>query len=808
MMKRTISLLLIAVTILVLPLQMTAAYSGVSNNSEPVRTALVEELRETNSDTYLLSDGRYECVVYAEDKYYKDGNGNFAEIDHGIVKAQQTRSGKRYDYKNAAGGVDVYFSSNTPSVYIEANGKSIAFSMLEARCINGANPGGSSEKRSVSAYALYGENFIAYENVLADTDVIYRMTNGSLKEYILLKTPSAPSEFAFLFDAKDLIARKTEAGIIEFASPSGEEVFELGSLFAVDSNGEYTEALEYTVEETGKTGEYRITVSLSADYLKAPERAFPVLVDPSVNIYGASETYDCFVSNKVGCSNNNYCNEKLLRVGKCSAFGLCRTYISFKLPSSVIGATVTEGYIRLKKNSGSPSYVRSYKVLESWTSKYLTWFNQPLYDNGHTSGGLVLDTNDWYKIALNTLVNEWCQNPNRNYGIVLCSSDETAANKYAEFRSSEYGKPNRPELHIVYTEPIEDNCVYMIKNVSYNDYLSGTYLSATVGAFNLKSKNPKDGRQLWYVVHTGTGYRLYAMGHRNVPSKGANESLLQGAAPGERPNFTDYNGTNTCWTLKKVGSYYHIMNSWPGCENTLLTANSANKKVLMADSANASSYARWQFEKVEKATFNNYWPGTYYINGKKVEKGDPIHIKVSLQESGPNSVYTGSVIKKSYFNVVKQWNGLCSNITVYGPDDPVPSGVNALQVHYQGTTDSEVDFAGITRGQWNNANVYPTENWQSVEITLNLSANDDSLNDMEDYEIEAVILHEFGHALKLAHPKQKDDLDTTVPNGRGGYADDDKVCSIMNHGNLGFTGNLFCRRPKWHDRINLKNKWN
>ena len=446
-MRRILSLLIVAVLLLLLPADILAL--GVSGEqSEPTRVRQLEELRETNSDTYLLSDGRYECVVYAEDKYYKDGNGNFAEIDHGIVKAQQTRSGKRYDYKNAAGGVDVYFSSNTPSVYIEANGKSIAFSMLEARCINGANPGGSSEKRSVSAYALYGENFIAYENVLADTDVIYQMMNGSLKEYILLKTPSAPSEFAFLFDAKDLIARKTEAGIIEFASPSGEEVFELGSLFAVDSNGEYTEALEYTVEETGKTGEYRITVSLSADYLKAPERAFPVLVDPSVMVTGASLTCDSFVSQKF--PQNKYFNSTFLCTGKTSDYGVTRSYISFEIPSNIRKETITTAYINVRKSSGAAPSVKAYKVTGEWNSNEICWANKPLYASNTGVGPATHTSNNWYRLYITNFVKQWCNNPSSNYGVALCATDESNTSQSTKFYSSEAASPNKPELVIVF----------------------------------------------------------------------------------------------------------------------------------------------------------------------------------------------------------------------------------------------------------------------------------------------------------------------------------------------------------------------
>ena len=60
----------------------------------PVRVSEVENLRETNSETYLLSDGTYECVVYAYDKYYKAADNTLQLTSSKIVPAGTTRSEK------------------------------------------------------------------------------------------------------------------------------------------------------------------------------------------------------------------------------------------------------------------------------------------------------------------------------------------------------------------------------------------------------------------------------------------------------------------------------------------------------------------------------------------------------------------------------------------------------------------------------------------------------------------------------------------------------------------------------------------
>ena len=205
-MKRILSLFMAAVMLLFLPSDVLAV--GISDAQyEPTRVRQLEELRSSNSDTYLLSDGSYECVVYAGDKYFRDDSGNYVEIDHSIVAALNTRSGKNYAYKNAAGDVSVYFAANEPAVYVEMNDSSLSFYLSGANHAE-AKAGMASEHLSVHEYELFGKNYISYECVLSGTVLIYEMLNGCLKEYVLLKDQSAPSEYTFVFDAPELAAHK------------------------------------------------------------------------------------------------------------------------------------------------------------------------------------------------------------------------------------------------------------------------------------------------------------------------------------------------------------------------------------------------------------------------------------------------------------------------------------------------------------------------------------------------------------------------------------------------------------------------
>ena len=80
------------------------------------------------------------------------------------------------------------------------------------------------------------------------------------------------------------------------------------------------------------------------------------------------------------------------------------------------------------------------------------------------------------------------------------------------------------------------------------------------------------------------------------------------------------------------------------------------------------------------------------------------------------------------------------------------------------------------------------------------------MKDKPAYLREYVLLHELGHALKLAHPYDG----TYCPNSDGArnpYSGWNSVAAVMNQKNPASTNNLTCCLPKYHDIINLRNKW-
>ena len=134
MMRRALAILLSIIMMLTCysPAFVSADEISSSSRDEKQRVTEVPEMRKPNSDTYLLSDGTYECVVYAEDKYFQDENGNYTKIDNTVEPVEYRNNANLYKFTNAANSVKVYFSDKKPSLLIKSGDETLAFSLVDS----------------------------------------------------------------------------------------------------------------------------------------------------------------------------------------------------------------------------------------------------------------------------------------------------------------------------------------------------------------------------------------------------------------------------------------------------------------------------------------------------------------------------------------------------------------------------------------------------------------------------------------------------------------------------------------------------
>ena len=424
----------------------------------PTRVTEVEVMRQTNSETYIMSDGSYECVVYAYDKYYEDADKSLQLVDNRIVPAKtEMRSGKitadKTQYKNAANAFDVHFSaSGTPEVSIAYQNASVTFSPV---ALSGSREAATFSVGKVTAYralnelAYTGDNTVTYANAFPNTDLVYVLENNSLKEYIILNNTNAANTFRFSFTLDGVTLRSMDK-YAEFVDENGATLFALDSLFAVDSAGVFTDALTYSFTPVTGTNKLTVTVTLDNAYLSDPDRVFPVIIDPTVMI-SSSETADACV-----CSytpNTNYQGATQLRTGMDTDYGIRRSYINFNIPSYIPTAGVTNAVLEIEKLSGVAPTMRAYACSGYWHSGTITWANKPGYRTDDASGVSTRysSTSTWYTMNVTEIVRSWLNLEYSNYGFVLKDNTENNTNHWTTLYSSDAPSPHKPELHITYT---------------------------------------------------------------------------------------------------------------------------------------------------------------------------------------------------------------------------------------------------------------------------------------------------------------------------------------------------------------------
>ena len=428
------------------------------DTKEVVETKIeVEELRTENSETFYKGDGIYECIIYSDDKYFRDSNGNLKEIDNSIVQEEYRELNGNYHYKNKSGHKKIYLSRNKPEIYMQYNKAKLSFACIDANKTT-AKIGGIDKK--IAGHDIYGENKMLYENVYNGTDFIYEICNDSLKEYIILKDASAPNKFSFEFKTYGNSVELSDDGRVIFYDNQGEIIYELEKMYAVDSAGVYTHDLKYNIENT-KGNKVVISVTISSEYVNSQERQFPIIIDPTITITGTNTIDDTYVSSKN--ADTNYYLSEYLKTGRTSGDYIRRIYIKFDFPEYLWGKNVTNAKLNIKKYSGSEPNITAHMVMGDWNSSTITWNNMPDAAAAGTSVfTAVTNKTNWYSTSVTNQIKAYANERFPYYGFMIKDETESGTSQYTTFYSSDAASPNKPELVVTYTE-YEENSVSVKK---------------------------------------------------------------------------------------------------------------------------------------------------------------------------------------------------------------------------------------------------------------------------------------------------------------------------------------------------------
>lgn len=453
-MKKTIALFLCVALALSFSTPVTAGEAASLSVSTATEKVEVISKRDVYSKTYLLPDGSYQYVSYAEPIHYKDKTGSYTEIDNKISDAVKAEG---YKYTNTANMWNAYFSEKlgTPDAVKMTDGThQISFSFVgetgSVPVVKTVDVAKVSSEKQLSEYhkrLSADDRAVIYTDVMDQVDIAYTVQTGALKEDIILKSKPASATFRFRLMTNGLILREN-AGTVGLYTDSGKEVFAFMPLYMEDANGKRSDSVTLAYNSI-KNG-YELTVTADPAFLNASDTVYPVVIDPSVMVTGADVTYDAYVD-ELYPDDNYYLSNSLWTGGELDNNAM-RTYLKFDLPLYLSSNQITSAYIYLLKKDCQTPTIRAYRANGSWDSSSLTWNNKPSFSSLDYSSTATNTVGDWYGLDVTTIVKDWLAGTNSYYGFVLKEPYEAYRMQRTEFYSSDAPSPNKPELVINYID--------------------------------------------------------------------------------------------------------------------------------------------------------------------------------------------------------------------------------------------------------------------------------------------------------------------------------------------------------------------
>ena len=602
---------------------------------EESQTCEVTERREANVKHFRLEDGSYEAVAYGYPVHRKDADGAWQDIDNRLLRKEvggktvYATTDSRVTFANQTGNGDLMTLSENgytirmgylpPSntVITASQPAAIANHASRAEQLQAISPELSEAEKLEQLHRIDNTTSVVYESVQQGIDLKYVLQANDIKEYIVIEAPQSAYVYRFGLLLEGLEAELTEQGdIILRDAETDEEPYTIPAPFMVDANNAVSTAVCYELEQIGD-GAYILTVEADASWFGQAERAYPVMIDPTIR-----PTYtiqDTFVN--AGDPNGIY-KDWAVWVGP-SFIGLFKvTRPTLPSGTTVMGGTLNVAYYYQNGESGRRT-IGAYQMTGYWSKSsvtYNTLYNQygsslgissTLLDFGvaTASPSATSSSPKWISFDIDEAVESWYSGTANN-GIALKHISGNPVNTSGAtigtvIVDSELNSPYTAYFTVKYLyEPLASG-VYKVKSaynglyldVSDNGYSEGTPIIQWQGLGDSKLN------QLFKFTYLGIygDYHYYSI--RPMVNSGL---LLETPLSGTNRNATiEAYSTNDSWSnllynhlwaVDKEGSYYTLKNGHTTEASYLQTpANSTTGESVFTASSKGST-ANWILE--------------------------------------------------------------------------------------------------------------------------------------------------------------------------------------------------------------------
>ena len=427
----------------------------------------VASRRTETSATWDNHDGTYTTQFYAQPAFYRPaGSTAYQPIQPGFAQGATADP--------LTGLVPAATSSRAPvAVSLFDAGAKDFISVRSARAAVGFALPAALAKDAHGVKPTVTDGHADYAGILAGGAGlrVFAGPSGS-KSFIVLASAPKVSSWTFRLDAPGLTPVLRDGGYVDLVDASGAVQAWMPQPYAVDSAYEPLRGGGVTYDgvrlSLGRDADGAPTVTISVNPSVLAAAAYPLYVDPSVQLRGTSDVADAHVSSGYPTHNyasykrpdSPYCYEMWLGQDPSGPSGTSYDLIRFDLSSVPTAATVDSasvGMYAYHQYYNAPTVERTWvtKLNSSWSESSVTWSAHPSYVN--TNLTFIDAVEGQYKTSassstFNAMVQDWVTNPGHNYGLREWENGEGATYWKRQY-SSEQGGSNRPTLDVTYHLP-------------------------------------------------------------------------------------------------------------------------------------------------------------------------------------------------------------------------------------------------------------------------------------------------------------------------------------------------------------------
>ncbi len=240
--------------------------------------------REENVKHFRLGDGSFVAVQYDAPVHYLDADGAWQGIDNRLAEdgSEYATSDARIKFAKKITGNETLFTlhdgngkitmllddprKKTQGVVTETETKPLAGTTQLQKMVNLARL----------------SSRILYRDILEGADPEYVIVGGRIKENILVKESRELYSYTFRLKLNHFSASLADDGSVMIVRDDEESIYVIPAPVVYDADGVYASdgVAAYTLESDGK--DYILTVHVDSAWMNAPERIFPITVDPTL----------------------------------------------------------------------------------------------------------------------------------------------------------------------------------------------------------------------------------------------------------------------------------------------------------------------------------------------------------------------------------------------------------------------------------------------------------------------------------------------------------------------------------------------